>query len=457
MTKEMKTFCGYEIVDEQARKNLDSLSKTTSDEFVDVYEQIDKVSAIAKGASVALTFGDYNTMITELNNITDKDVFHTNYNIMIRTLEVPDVWISEIADEYVKYNYTSDGQFIIDLEDGTVQVGYCILSPLETQKVDLHDYVSKSDFDSLANVYVAEYKVTPFADILSAFQNGKLCYLWVDSMNAMLILTHCHSERAIFTRIFADIPGYADNVFGILQGVCVSSNDSWEIYNTNIFTRVQKLIDEQSLQKVSTASLYSQVYGKTVTGKQEMVNYHSSVLGNYLVQRLSSGHIQVPSTPDNDAHATSKKYVDDKFSAIKIPTQKVIRANAAGTLRCQPNTTYMIYCTGDEDATLRGYGSKNESSNDSGGYVNISAKVLSVTCGGVGDTYTDGEGNTISKAWGNTEAEYFATAVQTGTITAVSSIKPRRGVVFDSSDGSQYAEISYPANCSIMINTIITR
>ena len=92
------------------------------------------------GCSKAISFANYETMITALNGF-EKDVYIRGQDIYVVTIGVPDVWISEIADTSVTYNYTTDEEFAAELRSkGSVQVGYYILSQLETQKVILTDY-----------------------------------------------------------------------------------------------------------------------------------------------------------------------------------------------------------------------------------------------------------------------------------------------------------------------------
>jgi hypothetical protein len=79
-------------------------------------------------------------MITALNALPS-DVYNCGQNIMIVTVKVPDLWVSEVSEENTEYVYTSDEVFVAELEEnGSVQVGYYKLSHLETQKVNLTDY-----------------------------------------------------------------------------------------------------------------------------------------------------------------------------------------------------------------------------------------------------------------------------------------------------------------------------
>lgn len=100
------------------------------------------------GANKAVSFVNYSSMITSLNTLPYA-TYNIGQNIMIITLEVPDLWVSGYEVENVPYTYVSDTDFVNELKtNGSVQVGHYILSALETQKVDLTDYVKNTDIDS---------------------------------------------------------------------------------------------------------------------------------------------------------------------------------------------------------------------------------------------------------------------------------------------------------------------
>ena len=111
---------------------------------------INEVNSIAKGANQALSYGNYSTMISTFNNLAN-NVYNTGQNVMIVTLQVPDLWISGIESTSQTYTYTTDEAFTTELStNGYVQVGYYKLSALETQKVDLTDYVTNTDYATSA-------------------------------------------------------------------------------------------------------------------------------------------------------------------------------------------------------------------------------------------------------------------------------------------------------------------
>ena len=91
-----------------------------------------------KGKQLALSFDDYEDMVTALND-ADDEAYKVGQSMYIVTLEVPDIWISGIAETSVPYTYVDDATLISDIATahGALQVGYYYISQLETQKVDL--------------------------------------------------------------------------------------------------------------------------------------------------------------------------------------------------------------------------------------------------------------------------------------------------------------------------------
>lgn len=110
-------------------------------------DRIDQVKSIAEGANQAISFYDYGEMASTIN-MASKYQFKIGQNLMIVKLDVPDLWVSGIDSTNLTYTHTSDAEFVNSLKMyGTVQVGYYILSALETQKVDLTEYAKTSYVD----------------------------------------------------------------------------------------------------------------------------------------------------------------------------------------------------------------------------------------------------------------------------------------------------------------------
>lgn len=99
------------------------------------------------GSNKAVSFENYREMINSLLS-KSADVYEVGQNIMIVTLQVPDLWISSVEENSIVYQYTTDDQIISKLnENGFIQIGYYKLSALETQKVDLSNYYTKEEIN----------------------------------------------------------------------------------------------------------------------------------------------------------------------------------------------------------------------------------------------------------------------------------------------------------------------
>lgn len=127
-----------------SKQNTEDNSLETSSKTI--VGAINEVDSIAKGSNQALSFASYAAMVTEFNSLDD-DVYNVGQNIYIQTLEVPDLWISSVESTSTTYTYVDDATFVSGLDtNGYVQVGYYKLSALETQKVDLTNYVTNTDY-----------------------------------------------------------------------------------------------------------------------------------------------------------------------------------------------------------------------------------------------------------------------------------------------------------------------
>lgn len=137
----------------------DSTKQNVTDESLNTVNKnivpaINEVDSIAKGANQALSYGNYSAMVTAFNSLAN-NVYNVGQNVMIITLQVPDLWISGIESTSSTYTYTTDEAITTALStNGYIQVGYYKLSALETQKVDLTDYATKTYVNNLFNSIV---------------------------------------------------------------------------------------------------------------------------------------------------------------------------------------------------------------------------------------------------------------------------------------------------------------
>ena len=107
--------------------------------------EISLTTDIAKGAQQAISEPNYETLINDILAWEQNDQNgNVGQSIYIETLEVPDIWISGKSVDYSGYTYTTDQDFIdaVNNNGGSIQIGYYNLSFLETQKVNLTNYVT---------------------------------------------------------------------------------------------------------------------------------------------------------------------------------------------------------------------------------------------------------------------------------------------------------------------------
>lgn len=150
----------------------DKTDNTLETDNKQIPSAINEVNSIAKGAQRGISYGDYETMITAFNALAST-VYNVGQSVYIVTLDVPDLWISDIESGSVPYTYTTDEAFLTALQtDGYVQVGFYKLSALETGKVDLSAYYTKTQTDNLLsgkqNSLTAGDKITISNDTISA-------------------------------------------------------------------------------------------------------------------------------------------------------------------------------------------------------------------------------------------------------------------------------------------------
>lgn len=124
--------------------SVDKVNDTTTISITKKDGTTEKVD-IANGAVGGKTFWSYEQLVTELNSV-DNTAYYQGQHMLIKTLNVPDVWIYDVAETSEPYTYIDDASFAEAVTGSVVQVGYYVLSALETQKVNLDEYVKKTDY-----------------------------------------------------------------------------------------------------------------------------------------------------------------------------------------------------------------------------------------------------------------------------------------------------------------------
>ena len=83
-------------------------------------------------------------MVTALNS-ANNTLYKTGYNLYMLALNVPDFWITSVEGTNVPYTYTTDQALIELVNAAPLQIGYYKITKLESEKVDLSDYVETSE------------------------------------------------------------------------------------------------------------------------------------------------------------------------------------------------------------------------------------------------------------------------------------------------------------------------
>lgn len=188
--------------------SLDTIHKTIS-------TAINEVNSIAKGANQALSYSNYQSMISVFNSL-HATTYNVGQNVMIITLEVPDLWISGIESTDVPYTYTTDSDFTNALAtNGYVQVGYYKFSALETQKVDLTNYVTNTDYANTSKAGVIKSSSTYATNVASGvLQSATKTYSDYSSGNDNMFISKGTLENVFtgkgFITSHQDITGKED-------------------------------------------------------------------------------------------------------------------------------------------------------------------------------------------------------------------------------------------------------
>lgn len=96
----------------------------------------------------AVSYTNIQTLIAELNSY-ETDKLNVGLSLYLQQLGVPDFWVYSKEETAVEYTYVDDETFISEVQtNGFVQVGFYKLSLLETAKVDLTNYYTKTEIDS---------------------------------------------------------------------------------------------------------------------------------------------------------------------------------------------------------------------------------------------------------------------------------------------------------------------
>lgn len=123
-------------------------TETEIKNFDTIERQMAIVTEMAKGANRCKTFDTYADMVEHFNS-APLGSYVQGQDVRIITLNVPDLWVAYEDEESAAYTYTNDEAIVDALAaDGFVKVGFYRLGALESQKVNLIDYIKKAELTS---------------------------------------------------------------------------------------------------------------------------------------------------------------------------------------------------------------------------------------------------------------------------------------------------------------------
>lgn len=97
------------------------------------------------GKSQSKTYNNYQAFVTVVNAMNNT-ALKVGDNVFIVTQDVPDMWVSAVNSSSATYTYTSDSAIVTALGSANgLTVGYYVFRELETEKVDLSTYQTKTD------------------------------------------------------------------------------------------------------------------------------------------------------------------------------------------------------------------------------------------------------------------------------------------------------------------------
>lgn len=119
---------------------INNLESTSSTDLLSA-NQGRVLKSMIQAIPQATSYSNITDLISQLNNET-KALFNVGHNLFIVETNVPDFWVSSVESSSVKYTSGSQ-QLVSDLKRfGSIQVGYYKIALLETEKVDLANYVT---------------------------------------------------------------------------------------------------------------------------------------------------------------------------------------------------------------------------------------------------------------------------------------------------------------------------
>lgn len=129
--------------------SADSATKATKDGggniISDTYATKQALQDSIAGKAKSFSYDNYQKFVEAVNAFSDTQMA-VNDNVLIVTLGVPDMWVKSKNATKVTYTYATDEAIIASLNTTAgLTVGYYTFAQLETTKVDLSTYQTKTD------------------------------------------------------------------------------------------------------------------------------------------------------------------------------------------------------------------------------------------------------------------------------------------------------------------------
>lgn len=330
---------GTVITDVSEKQNITDNTLETNSKTVP--GAINEVNSIAKGSNQALSFANYSAMVTEFNSLAGNE-YNVGQNIMVVTLEVPDLWISGIESTSSTYTYTTDEAFITAMAtNGYVQVGYYKLSALETQKVDLTNYVTNTDFANNTT-----------AGVIRTSANYGTTVSGSGVLNASTLSYEAYTEANNTTFVGK---GTLENV---IEGKGLVSNTDYGSFAT---AGVVKASSTYGTQFASTGAIYAQTktYGQYTDSTSPGLFIGKGTLENVITGKGLVSNDDLTNYVTNTDYATSAK-----GGVIRTGSSYGTTMASAGTLRAVAKTyadyssagSYMFISKGTLENVFNGRG-----------------------------------------------------------------------------------------------------
>lgn len=152
------------------------------------YATKQEVQEAMAGKAKTYTYDDYKSFVTAVDALGNT-AMGVGDNVLIKTLDVPDMWVTRVNAVSTQYVYTTDQDIVNRLNTTNgLTVGYYTFSKLETTKVDLDPYQTKTDNTLTTNAKTvvgainevkgvadgAATKANSNASVIADIQDGKV-------------------------------------------------------------------------------------------------------------------------------------------------------------------------------------------------------------------------------------------------------------------------------------------